>query len=123
METSTGRTRLPCKPKWWNIDWVELGCRGWDINVEGACYGEQKRMRARFDSCFVHLDRDTLGLHIHGHRTFVAQVFSDLVAAKVFQVIEETNTLNLEMDVTSCDMRHLTADTTADSGYYLKLVA
>jgi len=73
------------KPKWWNIDWVELGCRGWDINVEGACYGEQKAMRARFDSCFVHLDRDTLGLHIHGHRLFVARVLTDLIAAGVLQ--------------------------------------
>ena len=72
------------KPKWWNIDWVELGCR--DINVEGACYGEQKAMRARFDSCFVHLDRDTLGLHIHGHRLFVARVLADLIAAGVLRM-------------------------------------
>ena len=73
------------KPKWWSVDWVELGCRGWDINVEGACYGEQKAMRARFDSCFVYLDRDTLGLQIHGHRLFVARVLSDLIAAGVLQ--------------------------------------
>ena len=113
------------KPKWWNIDWVELGCRGWDINVEGACYGEQKRMRARFDSCFVHLDRETLGLHIHGHRLLVAHVFSDLIAAGMFRITEETNTWNVTMDVGGYGSNRLTLgnDTTAASGYSIRLVA
>ena len=113
------------KPKWWNIDWVELGCRGWDINVEGACYGEQKRMRARFDSCFAYLDRDTLGLHIHGHRLFVVRVVSDLIAAGVFRIVEESNALNIVMDVGGFGPSYpLTADiTTAASGYSIKLVA
>ena len=114
------------KPKWWNIDWVELGCRGWDINVEGACYGEQKAMRARFDSCFVHLDRNTLGLHIHGHRCFVARVFCDLIAAGLYQVVEETNTVNWILDVggTATGYPATTGNnTTAAAGYCLKLVA
>ncbi len=113
------------KPKWWNIDWVELGCRGWDINVEGACYGEQKRMRARFDSCFVHLDRETLGLHIHGHRPFVARVFSDLIAAGMFRITEERNIWNLTMDMGGFGGNYPTTsdNTTAANGYCLKLVA
>lgn len=113
------------KPKWWNIDWVELGCRGWDINVEGACYGEQERARARFDSCFVHLDRDTLGLHIHGHRVFVARVLSDLIAAGVFRIGEESNVWKLVMDVGGFGTNYPTTgdNTTAASGYSIKLVA
>ena len=113
------------KPKWWNVDWVELGCRGWDINVEGACHGEQKRMRARFDSCFVHLDRETLGLHIHGHRLFVARVVSDLIAAGVFRIIEESNVWNVVMDVGGFGpLCSATSDnTTAGNGYWVRLVA
>ncbi len=126
METSTGRTRLPCKPKWWNIDWVELGCRGWDINVEGACYGEQKAMRARFDSCFVHLDRDTLGLHIHGHPRFVARVLTDLVAAKVFRFGPGylSTAWNMTMDVGGITEGTNTSDnTTTGNAYWLRLVS
>ncbi len=113
------------KPKWWNVDWVELGCRGWDINVEGACYGEQKAMRARFDSCFVHLDRDTLGLHIHGHPRFVARVLTDLVTAKVLRITEGTGTWSMTMDVGGFGNNYFTSsdNTTAGNGYWLRLVS
>ena len=69
------------KPKWWNIDWVELGCRGWDINVVGAGLGEDGEL----DWQYSHLDRDTLDLIISGGPAFVATVLSDLIAAKVLE--------------------------------------
>ena len=69
------------KPKWWNVDWVELGCRGWDIDVTGAGLGEE----GEFDWDHAHLDRDTLHLILCGEPSFVARVLSDMIAAGVLQ--------------------------------------
>ena len=69
------------KPKWWNIDWVELGCRGWDIDATGAGLGEDGEL----DWQHAHLDRDTLHLILCGKPAFVARVLSDLIAAGVLQ--------------------------------------
>ena len=70
------------KPKWWNIDWVELGCLGWDIDVTGAGLGEDGEL----DWQHAHLDRDTLHLILCGKPAFVAQVVNDMIAAKVVRV-------------------------------------
>ena len=67
------------KPKWWNVDWVELGCLGWDIDVTGAGLGEDGDL----DWQHAHLDRDTLHLILCGKPAFVARVLSDLIAAGV----------------------------------------
>ena len=69
------------KPKWWNIDWVELGCRGWDIEIDGASLGPQRENPWEYD--YADLDRDTLHVVMSGRPAFVARVLSDLVAAGV----------------------------------------
>ena len=71
------------KPKWWNIDWVELGCRGWDIEIDGASLGPQRENPWEYD--YADLDRDTLHIVMSGRPAFVARVLSDLIAAKVLQ--------------------------------------
>jgi hypothetical protein len=108
------------KPKWWNIDWVELGCRGWDIRVIGAGLGEDGEL----DWQYAHLDRDTLDLLLSGRPAFVVRVLGDLVAAGLFRIVEETYTWNVNMDVGGVyDTKYLnTSDTTAGSGYQLRLV-
>ena len=109
------------RPKWWNIDWVELGCRGWDITVKGAGLGEGGEL----DWQYAHLDRDTLDLILHGKPAFVARVLSDLVEAKVFRVGKETNTWNMAMNVGGFGVNSPTTsdNTMACSGYWIKLVA
>ena len=69
------------KPKWWNIDWVDLGCRGWDIEIDGASLGPQRENPWEYD--YADLDRDTLHIVMSGRPAFVARVLSDLVAAGV----------------------------------------
>ena len=69
------------KPKWWNIDWVELGCRGWDIEIDGASLGPQRENPWEYD--YADLDRDTLHIVMSGRPAFVARVLSDLIAAGV----------------------------------------
>ena len=71
------------KPKWWNIDWVELGCRGWDIEIDGASLGPQRENPWEYD--YADLDRDTLHIVMSGRPAFVARVLSDLVAAGLLQ--------------------------------------
>ena len=71
------------KPKWWNVDWVELGCRGWDIEVTGADLGPQRENPWEWD--YASLDRETLHIVISGRPAFVARVLSDLITAKVLQ--------------------------------------
>ena len=71
------------KPKWWNIDWIELGCRGWDIEIDGASLGPQRENPWEYD--YADLDRDTLHIVMSGRPAFVARVLSDLIAAGVLQ--------------------------------------
>ena len=71
------------KPKWWSIDWVELGCRGWDIEIGGASLGPQRDSPWEWD--YADLDRDTLHIVISGRPEFAARTLSDLVAAGVLQ--------------------------------------
>ena len=71
------------KPKWWNVDWVELGCRGWDIEVTGADLGPQRENPWEWD--YASLDRETLHIVISGRPAFVARALSDLIAAKVLR--------------------------------------
>ena len=110
------------KPKWWNIDWVELGCRGWDIEIDGASLGPQRENPWEWD--YADLDRTTLHIVLSGRPAFVARVVSDLVAAGVFRIIEESNTCNMTMDVGGFGTNYpTTGNTTAASGYSIKLVA
>ena len=78
------------RPKWWNIDWVELGCRGWDIDVTGAGLGQNGDL----DWQHAHLDRETLDLVLAGRPAFVARVLSDLIAAGVLQRGPQMSWLN-----------------------------
>lgn len=71
------------KPKWWNIDWVELGCRGWDIDIYGASLGPQRENPWEWD--YADLDRATLHIIMSGRPAFVARALSDLIAAGVLQ--------------------------------------
>ena len=71
------------KPKWWNVDWVELGCRGWDIEIDGASLGPQRENPWEYD--YGDLDRDTLHIVVSGRPAFWAVVLSDLRAARVLQ--------------------------------------
>ena len=83
------------KPKWWNIDWVELGCRGWDIDVTGAGLGEDGEL----DWPHAHLEPDTLHLIVCGKPAFVAQVLNDMVAAKAMRITEKSDPLVWNMVV------------------------
>lgn len=49
------------------VDWVELGCRGWEIDESGA---EAAPVGCCEDDC-AHLDRTTLQLMVSGCRRFV----------------------------------------------------
>lgn len=72
------------RPKWWNIDWVELGCLGWDIEVGGAGLGED----GEFHWQHAHLDRETLDLILVGRKEFVLRVIGDLKAVGVLPSFE-----------------------------------
>ena len=87
------------KLKWWNIDWVELGCRGWDIDVTGAGLGEDGDL----DWQYAHLDRDTLDLIVSGKPAFVARVLSDLIAAGVLQRGQTMTWMNHNTNTTTGD--------------------
>lgn len=62
--------------RWEDVDWVELGCRGWAIEPEGAELegGEEDG---------AHLDGATGHLMLYGYPAFVERVWLDLRAAKV----------------------------------------
>lgn len=60
------------------VDWVELGCRGWDIDESGA---ERNPVACCPESDAAHLDRTTLHLLVMGCRRFVAATINDLIAA------------------------------------------
>lgn len=55
------------------VDWVELGCRGWEIDQTGAELVDGEN--------FAHLDRTTLDLIFGGSRQHWGIVTNDLVAA------------------------------------------
>lgn len=72
-------THPPKRGHLW-VDWVELGCRGWQIDQTGAelawDYGE-----GCCELDHAHLDRTTLDLAFGGCRTFLCRVVNDLCAA------------------------------------------
>lgn len=74
---STTRT-LPIDPM--IVDWVELGCRGWDITETGAGIIEPHPLDGPY---YVHLDLETLDLIFIGDGAFLRRVYFDLVAAGV----------------------------------------
>ena len=76
------------KPKWWNVDWVELGCRGWNIDVRGACCRERWHQT---NGGSVYLHRDTLQVSMWGTSGFVARMMTDLVEAGIFRIKEESD--------------------------------
>lgn len=110
------------KPRWWSIDWVELGCLGWDIDVTGAGLGEDGEL----DWQYAHLDRDTLHLILCGKPAFVARVISDMVAAKLLRMKEGNSIYHMTLD---CGIgpfwpATLTGNTTtAASGHTMRLVS
>lgn len=65
------------------VDWVELGCRGWDISTSGAA---TYFTEVCHPDCYAHLDRTTLNLLMFGCRQFHTQVTKDLLAAGIFKV-------------------------------------
>ena len=115
--------RIRRKPKWWHTDWVELGCRGWNIDVTGAGLGEDGEL----DWQYAHLDRDTLDLIFSGKPAFVARVISDMVAATVLRVSESDGIYHMTLDCSGAGRywpATLTGNiTTAGSGHNLRLVS
>ena len=63
------------------VDWVELGCRGWDIDETGAGLNENGEDGKHGN--YAHLDRATLHLLFAGDRPFVERVLNALVAAGI----------------------------------------
>lgn len=55
------------------VDWVELGCRSWEIDHTGAELVDGEN--------FAHLDRTTLDIAFGGSRHHLARVINDLRAA------------------------------------------
>lgn len=62
------------------VDWVELGCRGWNIDETGAGLNEEAD-----DGNYAHLDKTTLHLLFAGNRPFVRQVLNNMVAAGMLE--------------------------------------
>lgn len=60
------------------LDWVELGCLGWEIDGSGA---EASHLGCCEENDLCHLDRTTLHLFLGGCREFVAARTNDLLAA------------------------------------------
>lgn len=107
------------RPKWWNIDWVELGCRGWDIETTGADFGPQRESPWEYD--YANLDRDTLHLVMSGRPAFIARVITDLCAARLFRLEESSGVITFNFDYMG--MAPVTTGNTAGSGSALKLIA
>ena len=79
------------------LDWVELGCRGWDLEPEGAALDGEDRERCSHghEDCYAHLDRQSLQVLFHGCRDFHVRVINDLIAAGMFKVAEKVTTKNI----------------------------
>ena len=75
------------KPKWQLVDWVELGCRGWDIEITGADLGPQIESPWEYD--YASLDRQTLHVVMSGRLAFIARVVNDLRAAGLVRIQEK----------------------------------
>jgi len=63
--------------RWQDVDWVELGCRGWEIDETGAYLEDAEEMN------HAHLDRETGHLFLSGFPAFTLCVLLDLRAARV----------------------------------------
>ena len=98
-----------------HIDWVELGCRGWDIEATGAHLGPQRDNPWEWD--YASLDRDTLHVVMSGRPAFIALVMNDLRAAGLLSIIEEqcVNTWNAMFDVSGTIYPNIETGTTAAS--------
>jgi hypothetical protein len=68
------------------LDWAELGCRGWDIDLSGAGLDADDNTERCHVDCFAHLDRTTLQLALHGCRAFVCRVINDLSWAGLYYI-------------------------------------
>ena len=70
-----------------DVNWVELGCRGWDIDEAGAGLAQGNRHQdgdptvCCDDDC-CHLDEETLELAFNGCPDFLRRVMDDLGAAR-----------------------------------------
>lgn len=68
------------------VDWVELGCRGWEIDDTGAelawDFGE-----SCCETDHAHLDRTTLHLFVGGCRAFYVRVHNDLQAVGIVKYV------------------------------------
>ena len=60
-----------------DVDWVELGCRGWDIDDTGALLLDE----TEWNNC--HLDRTTLDILGCGDGAWWVRVMHDLATAQV----------------------------------------
>lgn len=69
------------------VDWVELGCRGWDIDASGAELANAEACCP--DSDHAHIDRTTLHLLVFGCRCFYARVQNDLVAGGIMKYVKK----------------------------------
>ena len=71
------------------VDWVELGCRGWEIDETGAgLYYDDGQ--ACHEDCYAHMDRTTLHITCVGCRTFYARVLNDVLAAGLLKRVRTT---------------------------------
>lgn len=62
-----------------DVDWVELGCRGWDIDATGAEAADLDPT----ETMYCHLDRTTLDIILCGDAQWCAARLSDLAEARV----------------------------------------
>jgi len=64
------------------IDWIELGCLGWDIDETGAGMDAEWQEGPGFRCCeddYAHIDRETLDLLLYGCPQFVVRVINHLL--------------------------------------------
>lgn len=66
------------KKTWEDVDWVELGCRGWEIDESGAELADHND-----DWNGAHLDFETLHLILSGDADFIERAIRDLRCANV----------------------------------------
>lgn len=71
------------------VDWVELGCRGWEIDETGAWFVGPHPTEG---PDHVHLDLDTLAILVGGDGAFLRRVYHDLAAAGIPGMVEWTIT-------------------------------
>jgi hypothetical protein len=64
-------------PAWLNVDWVQLGIYGWEIDESGAGFESGN------DEDYIHLDRTTLDLICGGSAAFIRDRLAELDTAGV----------------------------------------